>query len=553
MVKTATATTTATATDNQQRHLDTPTRYTSKASGQSEQVPLSAVLGVHVYERTVAEGGDTVEKVFLVHYMGHDDETDAQSWSHGRRMMATVIISAIGGIVGFASAIDSAALPQSMKEFGVGELVGSLATCMYILILIPPVLTSSIILTGVAAMFLIGFGFGAVFAGPVSEFTGRNPVYIVTMAAYMIWIMATGLAPNITSQAIFRLLAGFFGATPLVCAGGSLADMWSPRERVYAFPIFAISSFMGPALGPVVGGYTGESPLVSWRWVSWITLILSGLILAAVVFLLPESYSPVMLKWKAHHLRTLTGDPRYISKIELDNSTFGRMITRSLGRPFVLTVTEPIILLVAIYLTVIYVIMFTFLNGYTFIFTETYGFTEGLTGLCFLGIAVGITLAGAAVPFVYRSFCAALQRAEEVGLSSTAPETHLTFALIAAPAIPVSLFWMGWTARPSISPWSPLVASVLFGYGIIGIFISSYQYVIASYDIYAASALASVTFIRYVVAGAMVEAAIPFYTNAGVAWTLTVLGIISALLAPVPYVFYRQGHLLRKKSRFAFV
>jgi hypothetical protein len=42
------------------------------------------------------------------------------------------------------------------------------------------------------------------------------------------------------------------------------------------------------------------------------------------------------------------------------------------------------------------------------------------------------------------------------------------------------------------------------------IFISSYQYIIDSYEMYAASALASLTFIRYVAAGGMVEVGIPW-------------------------------------------
>jgi len=88
--------------------------------------------------------------------------------------------------------------------------------------------------------------------------------------------------------------------------------------------------------------------------------------------------------------------------------------------------------------------------------------------------------------------------------------------MFGAPAIPISMFWMGWTAYPLISYWSPLAASVLFGYGILCVFISSYQYIIDSYEVYAASALASVTLIRYVAAGGMIEVAISFYERLGV-------------------------------------
>lgn len=96
-----------------------------------------------------------------------------------------------------------------------------------------------------AGMYLVGFGCGGMVAGPFSETLGRNPVYLITLSIYMVFVMASGLAPNIGAQITFRFLAGFFGATPLVCAGGSIADLWNPLERVYAFPLFANAAFTG--------------------------------------------------------------------------------------------------------------------------------------------------------------------------------------------------------------------------------------------------------------------------------------------------------------------
>ena len=59
------------------------------------------------------------------------------------------------------------------------------------------------------------------------------------------------------------------------------------------------------------------------------------------------------------------------------------------------------------------------------------------------------------------------------------------------------------------------------------------------------------TFVRYVVAGGMVPVSVPFYKNLGVHWTLTVLGGIAAVMAPVPYVFYIYGARIRKRSKYA--
>jgi multidrug resistance protein len=429
------------------------------------------------------------EKVFVVGYESESDILNPHNWSYGTRILATIMIAWIGFIVGFASSVDSAALAQAAEEFGVSKVTESLAT----------------------GLFLVGFGFGALFAGPISETVGRNPVYIVTLAVYMIWIMASALAPNIGSQLVFRFLAGFFGSTPLTCAGGSISDLWDPMERVFAFPVFANAAFMGPIFGPVVGGFVGQSSLVSWRWCEWITLIISGAILIMVILFQPETFAPILLKWKATHLRKITGDDRYVAEVEIRADPFWKRLLHALYRPFILTAREPIVILFALYLTVVYIILFTFLDGYTYIFGRTYGFSEGITGLSFLGIGIGLCFASLWVPLIHHwaKRDLAIAREQYGPNARNPPEQRLWFAMLGAPAVPISLFWMGWTNYKSVSYWNALVASVLFGYGILCIFISSYQYIIDSYEMYAASALASLTLIRYVAAGGMVEVGIP--------------------------------------------
>ncbi|KAL1968914.1 hypothetical protein VTN77DRAFT_1275 [Rasamsonia byssochlamydoides] len=491
---------------------------------------LGLVLtGIEVRDRTTKEGGPTLGKVFVVSYEGDKDPMDPYNWSFARRAVATFVLSLIGGVVGWASAIDSAAIPKISEAFGVSDVAASLST----------------------GIFLIGFGVGALISGPFSETVGRNPIYIATLVFYMLFLMGAGLAQHFGTLLVCRFFAGMFGATPLVCAGGSLSDLWTPAERVYAFPMFACASFLGPLLGPVAGSWIGQTGVLSWRWVEWVSLIFSGLVLAIVVLFQPETYGPILLKWKAEHLRRLTGDKRYRGAIEVRKIPLIWRLIRSLYRPFLMTAREVIIMLFALYLTVIYIVLFTFLTGYTYIYTDTYQLSQGKTGLCFLGIAVGIVLSAGLIPVNTRLRQRDIARAQAQGHDRVAPESRLYWAMFGAPAIPISLFWMGWTARPSISLWSPLLASVLFGFGIICVFMSSYQYLIDSYEIYAASALASVTLIRYVASGAMIEFSIPFYKNMGVAYTLTILGSLSAILVPIPFVFYKYGPLIRKKSKYA--
>lgn len=87
-----------------------------------------ALAGIEVRDRTTKEGGSELGKVFVVAWEHEKDPMNPQSWGFARRTMATLVLSFIGGIVGFASAIDSAIIPQAMSEFGVSEVAESLST-----------------------------------------------------------------------------------------------------------------------------------------------------------------------------------------------------------------------------------------------------------------------------------------------------------------------------------------------------------------------------------------------------------------------------------------
>lgn len=90
--------------------------------------------------------------------------------------------------------------------------------------------------------------------------------------------------------------------------------------------------------------------------------------------------------------------------------------------------------------------MLTVSARYTYIFARTYGINEGLSNVCFIGLLVGVCLSTLLVPFVYRSTAKQLKRDGDDGSGKTlARESRLYFAMIGAPALPIGLFWMGWT------------------------------------------------------------------------------------------------------------
>lgn len=83
-----------------------------------------ALTGVSVRSRSPARGG----KVFVVGYEGPNDSLNPHNWSYATRIFATILVAGIGFVVGVASSIDAEALRPAAAEFGVSEVVESLAT-----------------------------------------------------------------------------------------------------------------------------------------------------------------------------------------------------------------------------------------------------------------------------------------------------------------------------------------------------------------------------------------------------------------------------------------
>jgi hypothetical protein len=86
-----------------------------------------ALTGVDVRSRTTIEDR-SLGKVFIVGFDNERDSANPHNWSIIRRVVLTVNIGLITSVVGLASAIDSAALPQAAAAFGVSIVAESLAT-----------------------------------------------------------------------------------------------------------------------------------------------------------------------------------------------------------------------------------------------------------------------------------------------------------------------------------------------------------------------------------------------------------------------------------------
>lgn len=120
---------------------------------------------------------------------------------------------------------------------------------------------------------------------------------------------------------------------------------------------------------------------------------------------------------------------------------------------------------------------------------------------------------------------------------------------IAAVLIPVGQFWFAWTCTPNVHWIVPILAGVPFGAGNGGIFIYGSNYVVHSYGMYAASALAGNTFLRSVTGGVLPLAGPAMYAALGPNWAGTLLGVLEVICLPIPFVFYFYGAKIRMQSK----
>ena len=177
---------------------------------------------------------------------------------------------------------------------------------------------------------------------------GRLPVYVVTIAFASVFELASAFSPNITALLIFRFIAGLLSSAPISNAGGTLNDIGNPVLRTIALPVFTSCGFIGPTLGPIIGGFLANSRL-GWRWCFYVCAIWNGLAFLAVTAFMPETLSSALLKYKALRLRSLTGDKNYRAKAE--DEDLKSATVQALKRPFVMLAVEPVVQFFIIYLT----------------------------------------------------------------------------------------------------------------------------------------------------------------------------------------------------------
>jgi len=319
-----------------------------------------------------------------------------------------------------------------------------------------------------------------------------------------------------------------------------LADCWLPEQRGHSFSISTFIPLLGPALGPIIGGLIGGS--VGWRWIFWVLSIFDGVLMLCAFLIFPETYAGTILHRKAKLLHKQTGEEYYTEYYQTNQALSSRLVV-SLTRPCRLLLRQPIIQLMSFYLAYNFGILYIVLSTFASLWTERYGQSVSRSGLHYIALAVGYTIAaqgGARVTDRVWQYLKARKQGE------TQPEYRVPLMIPGAIIIPIGLFWYGWTAQEHTFWLLPDIGIAIFGCGIIIGTQAMQAYVMDAFRKHVASVSAASQLLRSIAGFAFPLFAPQMYQTLGYGWGNSLLAFLFiAIGVPAPLILWRYGAKLR--------
>lgn len=308
---------------------------------------------------------------------------------------------------------------------------------------------------------------------------------------------------------------------------------------------------------------------------SCLNLTKAGAISLVALFLLRETYPPVLLKRKAKKLRQETGNNNLRAKFTSDLPP-GELFRLAIVRPLKMLCLSPIVLALSTFMAVVYGYLYLLFTTITEVFEQNYGFSSGAVGLTYLGIGVG-NVAGLFIfgmasdrivkrltkngemkpeyrlpPMIPGAFVIPIGRESSCFSPSSCVFLSLRcVSLITNMTVPSALvFIYGWTAENHVHWIVPIIGTGLVGIGLLATFMPIQSYLVDAYTLYASSALAASAIERSLLGGLLPLAGRKMYDSLGLGWGNSLLGFIATALCPIPIVLFYYGERIRKSKRF---
>lgn len=185
------------------------------------------------------------------------------------------------------------------------------------------------------------------------------------------------------------------------------------------------------------------------------------------MFVMRETYPPILLERKAAKLRKETGNPAIRSALDTGLPPT-ELFARSIVRPLKLLFRSPIVFILSLYSALIYGVLYLLFTTFPATFELLYGFSPGTVGLSYLGLGTGFILGLLGFGLVSDAWVRRLAAG-----GPRKPEYRLPPLVLSAACFPIGLFWYGWATQERVHWIVPIIGSSFVGIGLISSFVST--------------------------------------------------------------------------------
>ncbi len=187
-----------------------------------------------------------------------------------RLFVATLAVSVGTLLISLDQFIANVALPTISGDLGVSQDNGTWIITSYI----------------VANAIMVPL------TGWLTSIFGRVRLFCISAILFSIMSLMCGLSVNFSMLLFFRILQGLVSGS-LIPLSQALLLMLFPNKKGFAMGMWGLVVMVGPALGPVVGGWiTGN---YSWSWIFYINVPL-GILAGVVAYVMLHPYESKLKK-----------------------------------------------------------------------------------------------------------------------------------------------------------------------------------------------------------------------------------------------------------------
>jgi DHA2 family multidrug resistance protein len=115
---------------------------------------------------------------------------------------------------------------------------------------------------------------------------GRRNYFIFSLIGFTLASLLCGMATSLSMLIFARVLQGLAGGGLLAKAQSIVFEAFPVKERPIAQAIFGLGVIVGPAIGPVIGGWLTDN--MGWRWIFFINLPLGILAVMMCTTFMPS-------------------------------------------------------------------------------------------------------------------------------------------------------------------------------------------------------------------------------------------------------------------------